>query len=402
MPPKKVRTGFDASYLSGLSENADQSNVLGSEVTKKHEELQQEIQAAVADPSRLQYIDITLLDPNPWQGRQSMDEEQLNSLMEEIKENGFNEAMPVVARLNPKLPGRFQIVFGHRRTLSSQRAGLTQVPVLVKDYTDEDMLFLQAKENLLREQFTPIDEAYMFHNMITVLGYTQEAVAAKIRQSRGYIRNRLELVKSPEDVQAMVRQDPETVRAAYYLNKVENAELRVELIQAILEKKITGESIPGYLLTLREAQNQERQVQTPLSAVNESSLEDEQHLASPLSNGKVTVSESHITSPVATKQLASLPSGPIQNSTGDVAVQQPPTSVEQVMEAGEKRSKELLEAGKLRTVLSQLQGYQNRCKKRQTPPSSEELSLLNAIENLSHALQEGKTSVLPPTTRPIT
>lgn len=397
MPPKKRRTGFDASYLSGLSENADQSDVLGGEVAKKHEELQQEIQAAAADPSRLQYIDITLLDPNPWQGRKTMDQEQLDDLTEEIKENGYNEAMPIVARPNPKISGRFQIVFGHRRTLSSQRAGLAKVPTLVKEYTDEDMLFLQAKENLLREQFTPIDEAFMFSNMLQ-LGYTQERIAERVKKSRGYIRNRLELVKSPEDVQAMVRQDPETVRAAYYLNKIENAELRSKLIQAVLEKQITGESIPGYLLTLKEAQNQERQEQAASSTASEVIGTP---LATPMSE-PIPVSQQpdveakepalQSISTAAPGQEASLPTKHIQNGTERTAIQpqgqQSPTSVERVMEAGEKRSKELLEAGKLRTMLSQLQGYQSRREKRQTPPSNEELSLLKAIEGLSHVLQE--------------
>src|SRR6266700_274343 len=213
---KKARTGYNAEYLVGLSENANQSDVLGAEVAQKHEALQQEIQAAVADPSRLQQIDIALLDSNPWQGRQSMDEDELEGLAQEIKENGFNVAMPVVARPHPENTGRFQIVFGHRRTIASERAGLANVPTLVRECTDEDMLFLHAQDNLLREQFTPIDEALMFRNMIR-LGYTQVSIAEKVKKSRGYVRNRLELAQSPEDVLAMVRQSSETVRAAYYL-----------------------------------------------------------------------------------------------------------------------------------------------------------------------------------------
>ena len=389
MPKKK--SGFDASYLSGLSQQAVETDIFGSDIEQKHKELHQEVESA--DQSHLPQISIDALQDNPWQGRRNMDKEELQKLADEIRENGFQGAL--AARPHPTEPSIYQIVWGHRRKRAAAMAGLTTLPVLIKEYSDEDMLFLGAKENLLREQLTPLDEAYMFHNMITSLGYTQEAVAAKVRQSRGYVRNRLVLVKVQPEVQEMVRQDPETVRAAYYLKDVEDPALRAELIQAVLERRITGETIPGYLLTLKE--NQAKQEQVALAAesgsakVLTSSLTDER--TTHQTNGNAIEAKLSTTStPVTTKEAVSVPTDYIQGEAGQGATQlqsQPlQMSVGQVMEAGEKRGKELLEAGKLRTLLSQLQNYQSRCEKRQTPPSGEELTLLKAIEELSHALQE--------------
>ncbi|MBA2676893.1 MAG: ParB/RepB/Spo0J family partition protein [Ktedonobacteraceae bacterium] len=265
---KRSRSGFSASYLSGLSQQADEADIFGPDIAQKYEELQQEIEEVATDASHLRFLSIALLENNPWQGRQQMDAEELKNLSADIKENGFHEAMPVVVRPHPTMLGTFQIVWGHRRTRAAEMAGLEAVPTLVKDYSDEDMIFLQAKENLLREQLTPVDEAAMFQNMLQ-LGYTQEKVAEKVKKSRGYIRNRLELMKSQEDVLAMVRQDPETVRAAYYLNKIDDPSLRADLIQALLAKKITGEGISGYLATIKE--QHQTQASAPLASSDTSS-----------------------------------------------------------------------------------------------------------------------------------
>lgn len=374
---KKSRSGFDASYLSGLSQQADEADIFGPEVTKKHQELQQEM--ATADQSLLPHLAIAVLRDNPFQGRRSMDEEELQKLADEIRESGFQGAL--AARPHPTEPEVFQIVSGHRRKSAAAMAGLTTLPVIVREYSDEDMLFLQAKENLLREQLTPLDEAYMFQNMIA-MGYTQEAVAAKVRQSRGYVRNRLALTKAPLDVQEMVQKDKETVRAAYYLSDVKDTTIRTELIQALTEKRITGESIPGYLATLREAQQAQQRV---VSGSHEN----------PTIPGRGAMDEQEQEGTRATREPERVetrqgvsPEQTQERGTPLLQAQRPHASVEQIMESGEKRSKELLEAGKLRTVLSQLQTYQSRQAKRQTPLSSEELALLQSIEEVSHTLQQ--------------
>lgn len=378
-PPKgkKQKSGFDAGYLSGLSQQADDADIFGPEVTKKHEELQQEL--ATADQSVLPHIAIVSLHDNPFQGRRSMDEEELQKLADEIKESGFQGAL--AARPHPSEPDVFQIVSGHRRKTAASMAGLTTLPVIVKAYSDEDMLFLQAKENLLREQLTPLDEAYMFQNMI-MMGYTQEAVATKVRQSRGYVRNRLALVKAPLDVQEMVKKDKETVRAAYYLSDIEDVKVRTELIQALVEKRITGESIPGYLATLKEAQQYQQEVLQPrpqeVTTRSDARVADEQEVTGERRGLRLVESRTPEASPEQTQERVALPQD----------APRPSVSVEQIMESGEKRSKELLEAGKLRTMLSQLQSYQSRTAKRQTPLSNEEISLLQSIETLCQSLQQ--------------
>ena len=371
---KSKKSAYNAGYLSGLSQQSADDDIFGPAITQKHQELQQEM--ATTDHTQVPQIAIDLLQDNPWQGRQSMDEEELKKLAEDIGESGFQGVL--VARPHPTEPGAYQLVAGHRRKRASRMAGLTTLPVLVRTYSDEEMLFLQAKENFLREQLTPLDEAHMFRNMLT-MGYTQETVAARVRQSRGYVRNRLALLDAPEDVQAMVRKDKDTVRAAYYLREVEDTSARTDLIQAILDKKITGESLPGYIAAMKEEQHreQQRREQVALSVAqsSETHIQESLHRSSELE----TQGQQPVMVLPAHYQRRE---GEQQRETAIVPTQE---RVQGALEGGEKRSQELVEAGRLKAILKQLQNYESRRAKRPAL-SGEELIVLQAIEELSHRL----------------
>lgn len=380
---KKRGSGFDASYLSDLSQQADDADIFSGDVAKKHEELQQEIEKV--DQSSLPQIAINLLHDNPYQGRRSMDEEELQKLAADIKESGFQGAL--AARPHPTDSGAYQIVWGHRRKKAAEMAGLTMLPVLVKEHSDEDMLFLQAKENLLREQLTPLDEAFMFQGMLD-MGYTQVQIAEKVKQSRGYVRNRLTLMKVPEDIQEMVRKDSETVRAAYYLNEVEDITLRSELITAVLEKKITGESIPSYLAGLKEKERQEQEAQRQAIQVTQ---------AAEPANSQLLMD----TNSTNVQQETSLPALSVQESVITSSGEQQEPIVEQQrdeqkprLSVDDKQVQQYVEASKLQKILSQLQGYEKRLAGRK--PSNSEWAALSSIERLSHTLiEQSKSSGTP-------
>src|SRR5262249_33570868 len=142
-----------------------------------------------------------------------------------------------------------------------------------------------------------------------------------VRQSRGYVRNRLALVAAPEDVQEMVKQDDKTVRAAYYLSDVQEEWIRAELIQGILEKRITGESIPGYLATLREQEKKKQERQSDVKHVSElhtsiSSPSDSVASPSTLQSGNVIQQETSLPATVQDRVTTT-------NGQQEIIVEQP-------------------------------------------------------------------------------
>lgn len=200
---------------------------------------------SIVDASGYPVVAIELLDNNPFQPRRSI-ERNLQKLVDEIRKRGFRGVL--LGRRNPENPDRVQLAYGHRRREAAKRAGLAAIPVLIADLLDEDMQVLALNENLLREDLTPIEEARTYQMMLE-RGYTQQAVADEIHESRGYVRNRLELLDTPDIVQALLEEKPDTIRAAYYLKEVEDQEILAQAVQALRAEDITGMQVQSYVET---------------------------------------------------------------------------------------------------------------------------------------------------------
>ena len=250
MSPRKPKaSAFNADYLTDIG--AAENDIFGK-MAQEAKALQEEVQRA--DPSRITLIPIEKLWDNPYQGREVMDEEALQSLTDEIKESGFLGVL--IARISPKDENYYEILSGHRRKRAAQRAGLTELPIIVRAYTDEQMLFLGAKENILRVDLTPLEEGRIFQRMMEEMNYTQVEVATKVHKSRGYIRARVALTTTYSDIQEMVMHYPETVRAAYYLSHISDEPLRREAESALVSRQISGDTVPAYIQKLQEAKEQ--------------------------------------------------------------------------------------------------------------------------------------------------
>lgn len=155
--------------------------------------------AAVSPDRRLP---IESLRPNPDQPRRRFDDESLAELAQSIREKGVLQ--PLIVRPVPGQPDRFEIVAGERRWRASQRAGLAEVPVIVRDFDDTEVLEIGVIENIQREGLNPIDEAAAYRALIHRFGRTQDKVAEALGKSRSHIANSMRLLNLPEPVQAMV------------------------------------------------------------------------------------------------------------------------------------------------------------------------------------------------------
>ncbi|TMC13913.1 MAG: ParB/RepB/Spo0J family partition protein [Chloroflexi bacterium] len=357
---KQKASAFNADYLAdiGTAEN----DIFGK-MKQETKALQQEVQQA--DPSRITLISIEKLWDNPYQAREAMNEEELQALTDEIKESGFLGIL--IARISPKDENYYEILSGHRRKIAAARAGLAELPVIVRAYTDEQMLFLGAKENILRVDFTPLEEGKIFQRMMEEMGYTQEEVATRIHKSRGYVRARLALTNTYPDIQEMVRQYPETVRAAYYLLQISDEATRRDAEKALISRQISGDAVPAYVQKLQEAKASQAQLQN--SSEQKTEEEGQQSLQhSPQTSLPNYLERKHSEAPhEALAQLA--PSSQSSATTEQTTV-----------------SASAKDESRLGRELSYLQGYANRLKQRSR--STGERQILEKIMRVIEQIEE--------------
>lgn len=148
----------------------------------------------------LRTLPVQQLQPGKYQPRMQMDASKLTELAESIKAQGVIQ--PIVVR--ELSPGKFEIVAGERRWRASQRAGLNDVPVIIRDVDDKEALELAIIENVQRVDLNPLEEAMGYAQLIEQFDYTQNDLAQVIGKSRSHVANTLRLMKLPDDVRGML------------------------------------------------------------------------------------------------------------------------------------------------------------------------------------------------------
>jgi ParB family chromosome partitioning protein len=149
--------------------------------------------------ARLANLEIDQIVPNPHQPRKEFDPEALDELVVSIRENGVLQ--PIVVRPAPSgSPARYELVMGERRLRASKRAGLSTIPAVIKETSDDAMLQDALLENLHRSQLNPLEEASAYQQLLSDFGITHEQLAGRIGRSRPQISNTIRLLKLPAPV----------------------------------------------------------------------------------------------------------------------------------------------------------------------------------------------------------
>ncbi|MEL6425296.1 MAG: ParB/RepB/Spo0J family partition protein [Pseudomonadota bacterium] len=156
----------------------------------------------VARPKPESVLPIERIRPNPDQPRRHFAEDDLADLSKSIREKGILQ--PLIVRVDPKDGTLYQIVAGERRWRAAQRAQVHEVPVLVRDLTDEEVLELAIIENIQRADLNAIEEAAGYRQLMDSFGHTQERLAESLGKSRSHIANLLRLLTLPDSVQALL------------------------------------------------------------------------------------------------------------------------------------------------------------------------------------------------------
>lgn len=179
-------------------------------------------------------LDISDLMSNPYQPRKIFDDDALKELAESIKEHGVFQ--PIIVKKSVK---GYNIIAGERRVKASRIAGLSKVPAIIKDFSDEEMMQVALLENLQREDLSAIEEAKAYKSIIESMRITQEELAKKLGKSRSHITNMLGLLRLPLNVQDMVLYNKLTMGHARVLSKLESHDQIEDLANRVLVENLS-------------------------------------------------------------------------------------------------------------------------------------------------------------------
>lgn len=186
-----------------------------------------------ANQDELKEINLKDLRVNPYQPRKTFDENSLKELAESIKEHGVIQ--PIIVKRSIK---GYEIVAGERRYRASQLAGKETIPAVIKDFTDTEMMEIAVLENLQRENLNVIEEAEAYLSLMNNLNLTQEEVAKRVGKSRSHITNILGLLKLPEEVKELVKENKISMAHARTLSKLEDPEKIKELANKVIKENM--------------------------------------------------------------------------------------------------------------------------------------------------------------------
>ncbi len=188
----------------------------------------------VDESEQVTEVAIQEIRPNPYQPRKEFDSAALKELADSVKVHGIIQ--PLIVRKSIK---GFELVAGERRLRAAKEAGLSKVPVVVKSYTDQQLMEIALIENLQRENLNPMEEAEAYQKLIEHCSFTQEELAQKIGKSRPHVANMLRLLQLPEKIRIMVSSSALSMGHARALLPVENEKLQWQLANDVVKKDLS-------------------------------------------------------------------------------------------------------------------------------------------------------------------
>lgn len=218
--------------------------------------------------------------PNPWQPRSSIPEEELEDLSASIREHGLIQPL-IVVRGSPEDPldagSVYQLVAGERRWQAAKLAGLTEVPVIVRDVTPREMLELALVENLQRSDLNPLEEAQGFRQLMDEFGLKQEQVAERVGKSRAAVANAVRLLRLSDPVKAKIIDREISEGHARALLALEEERSQVRGLETVLKKGLNVRQTEELVRTIleRSAPQAKASTQTQSLSPEEQVLENE-------------------------------------------------------------------------------------------------------------------------------
>ena len=180
------------------------------------------------------FLPLAIIRPNPYQPREDYSNSQIENLIESIKSKGIIQ--PIVVRRSGKV---YELVCGERRYRAAKKAGLKDIPVVIRDLSDREVLEIALIENLQRKDLNPIEEAKSFNRLIKEFKLTQSDVSRVVGKERSTVANRLRLLKLPLSIQSMIKRNEVSEGHARALLSLSDETSMLSIAKEIIQKKLS-------------------------------------------------------------------------------------------------------------------------------------------------------------------
>ncbi|MCI8988110.1 MAG: ParB/RepB/Spo0J family partition protein [Lachnospiraceae bacterium] len=248
-----------AKVSRGLGKGLDSLIPMGSVSSEKKADSKEENKESKDNKATETVVKITQVEPNREQPRKNFDEDALQELADSIKQFGLLQPILVQDRKT-----HYEIIAGERRWRAAKLAGLKEVPVIIRDYTDQEIVEISLIENIQREDLNPIEEAQAYKRLLTEFNLKQDEVAERVSKSRTAVTNSMRLLKLCDEVQQMIIDDMLSTGHARALISIEDPEQQYMIAQKIFDEK----------LSVREVEKLVKDLNKPEKPKKESNKED--------------------------------------------------------------------------------------------------------------------------------
>ena len=240
-----------AKVSRGLGKGLDSLIPMGSSSEKKVENNKEETKDSKATETT---VKITQVEPNREQPRKNFDEDALQELADSIKQFGLLQPILVQDRKT-----HYEIIAGERRWRAAKLAGLKEVPVIIRDYTDQEIVEISLIENIQREDLNPIEEAQAYKRLLTEFNLKQDEVAERVSKSRTAVTNSMRLLKLCDEVQQMIIDDMLSTGHARALISIEDPEQQYTIAQKIFDEKLSVRDVEKLVKNLNKPEKPKKE-----------------------------------------------------------------------------------------------------------------------------------------------
>lgn len=246
-----------ASKSKGLGKGLDSliPNVVGEAKARKEAAAEKDDVENGGSGAKETRVKITMVEPNRNQPRKNFDEDSLQELSDSIKQVGLIQPILVQDRKD-----HYEIIAGERRWRAAKLAGLKEIPVIIRDYTEQEIMEISLIENIQREDLNPIEEAQAYKRLLEEFHLKQDEVAERVSKSRTAVTNSIRLLKLSDKVQQMVIDDMITTGHARALLAVEDPEEQYTLAQQIFDEKLSVRDVEKLVKNLHKPEKAKKKM----------------------------------------------------------------------------------------------------------------------------------------------
>lgn len=228
----KAKPGLGRGIDSLIPDNGTKTKK--STNTKTKEVVKEVVKEVIKEVPAETMLKVSDIEPNREQPRKVFKQEALEELADSIKQHGI--VQPLVVQ---KKDGYYEIIAGERRWRAAKLAKIKEVPVIIKDYSPQEIMEIALIENIQRQDLNPIEEAMAYKRLIDEYDLLQDEVAKKVSKSRSAVTNSMRLLKLPEKLQDMLVNEEISMGHARALLSIEDTEIQIKVAQEIADKKLS-------------------------------------------------------------------------------------------------------------------------------------------------------------------